>query len=138
MDRIEVIRWVKGLVVSAAAAATCYWIWVSLREWSQDAAASQPDVMFGGFVEGLLATITGGLVLMPLLLWGGMQLTRQRGNHLFVLLGALLWPFIGGYAVERSFSTLATIALLFTFAALTSLVAPVNTAEKTERQPHQP
>jgi xanthine/CO dehydrogenase XdhC/CoxF family maturation factor len=29
-----------------------------------------------------------------------MRLVRERGNHLLVLGGGLMWPFIGGHVIE--------------------------------------
>ncbi|MDC0770300.1 hypothetical protein [Streptomyces sp. HD] len=99
MTRTRVPRWLKGLLVSAAAAALCYWIWTSAREWA-DRAQAGPDSNFGtGFLEAVLAQIAG-VASMPLLLWAGMRAVRERGNHLLVFGGALAWPFIGGHIIE--------------------------------------
>ncbi|MFI7413040.1 hypothetical protein ACIBU0_30650 [Streptomyces sp. NPDC049627] len=111
MTKTRTARCLKGVVVSAAAVALCYWIWTSAREWADDAQAG-PDSTFGtGFLEALLAQIAG-VASMPLLLWAGMRATRERGNHVLVLGGALAWPFIGGHLVEDAGVT-ATETVLY-------------------------
>ncbi|MET9443096.1 hypothetical protein [Streptomyces sp. NPDC006610] len=39
---------------------------------------------------------------MPWALWLGMRLVCERGNHLLVLVGGLMWPVIGGHIVENA------------------------------------
>ncbi|QXE36108.1 hypothetical protein KQY30_19565 [Streptomyces sp. GMY02] len=126
MTKTMTARWVKGVLVSAAAAAVCYWIWTSAREWAQDARAA-PDSNFGtGFLEGLLAQIAG-VASMPVLLWAAMRAVRERGNHLLVLGGAVAWLFIGGHIIEDAgVGSTETILYLTLFAAVGGVLAGVQ------------
>lgn len=115
-------RWLKGVAVSGLAAAACLWIWNSARAWAQ--AAMDSDADYAGFIDSLLATLAGA-VLMPVLLWAGMRALGERGNHLLVLLGTVSWLLIGGHVVEDDVSVAATVAFLGLFALLGSVLATV-------------
>ncbi|GGN74170.1 hypothetical protein GCM10011579_052990 [Streptomyces albiflavescens] len=125
MTNRRAARWVKGAAVSAVSAVLCYWIWSSLREWAQGVGDADPDAMFAGSLEALIAGIAG-VASMPVLLWAGMRVLRERGNHLLVLLGALAWIFIGGHVVEDAVGTGATAGFLALFAVLGGLLAGVQ------------
>ncbi|WP_369248198.1 hypothetical protein [Streptomyces sp. R41] len=125
MTNRRTARWVKGAVVSAVSAVVCYWIWSSLREWAQGVGDADPDAMFAGSLESLLAGVAG-VASMPVLLWAGMRVLRERGNHLLVLLGALAWILIGGHVVEDAVGTGATAGFLALFAVLGGLLAGVR------------
>ncbi|MEU9791173.1 hypothetical protein AB0E27_11175 [Streptomyces sparsogenes] len=115
-------RWQKGALVSAAAAAFCYWLWVSLHEWAGQA---RSDGTFSGLFESLFAGITG-VVSMPVLLWAGMRVLQERGNHLLVVLGAIAWFFIGGHLVDEHVSTTGTVVFLTLFTAFGTLLSGVE------------
>jgi hypothetical protein len=118
-------RWVKGAVVSAVAATICHWTWTSAREWAAGVRDADPDAFFAGSIESLLATIAG-VASMPVLLWAGMRAFRERRNHLLVLTGAVLWPFVGGHVVEDDVSVAGTAVFLALFVLLSSLPALVG------------
>ncbi|MCD9591255.1 hypothetical protein [Streptomyces sp. 8ZJF_21] len=118
-------RWLKGACVSAVAAVVCYWLWTSLSEWADGVAGAQQDAMLAGSIESLLAGIAG-VVSMPVLLWAGMRVLRERGNHLLVILGAIVWIFAGGHVVEDSVSTVGTAVTLALFAVFGSLLSTVE------------
>ncbi|MFD8629747.1 hypothetical protein ACFV4E_38880 [Streptomyces hygroscopicus] len=118
-------RWLKGALVSAVAAIVCYWLWASLTEWADGVANSQQDAMMAGSIESLLAGITG-VVSMPALLWAGMRVLQERGNHLLVILGAIAWIFVGGHVVEDPVSTAGTAVFLTLFAIFGSLLSSVE------------
>ncbi|MER6146173.1 hypothetical protein ABT174_40295 [Streptomyces sparsogenes] len=115
-------RWLKGTLVSAAAAAFCYWLWVSLDEWASE---TDTDATFSGLFESLFAGITG-VVSMPVLLCAGMRVLQERGNHLLVILGAIAWFFIGGHLVDDDVSTTGTVVFLTLFTAFGTLLSSVE------------
>ena len=120
-----VARWRKGAVVSAVAATICYWIWTSARAWAAGISDANPDELFAGSLESLLATIAG-VASMPMLLWAGMRAFRERGNHLLVMVGAVLWLYTGGHLVEDHVSVGGTAVFLAFFVLLSSLLALVK------------
>jgi hypothetical protein len=117
---------VKGAAVSAVSAVVCYWIWTSCREWASGVREADQDAFLAGSLESLLAGIAG-VASMPLLLWAGMRVLKERGNHLLVPAGAMAWIFLGGHVVEDEVSTGATAGFLALFAALGGLLAWVGT-----------
>jgi hypothetical protein len=120
------VRGVKGTVVSALAAVACYWMWTSLREWSDDVSRASGDAMGAGWLETLLAGIVG-LLSMPVLLWAGMRLLRERGNHLLVAGGFVAWWIIGGDVVEKGDVSATAMALrLALFAGIGGLLSLVE------------
>ncbi|KUO21893.1 hypothetical protein [Streptomyces dysideae] len=110
-------RWAKGTLVSAVAAVVCHAGWERLREWAGDVAAADPGAVGAGWPEGMPASATG-LVAMPVLLWAGMRLLGERGNHLLVPAGVTAWWFIGGHAVEDVAVGVTCTTLLLTLFAL--------------------
>ncbi|WP_405983321.1 hypothetical protein [Streptomyces sp. NBC_00872] len=119
----KTVRWVKGTLVSGPAAVVCYWMWTSLREWADN--TSDGDAMGSGLLEGLLASVVG-LLTMPLLLWAGMRLLGEKGNHLLVLLGVVAWWLIGAHVVEDAVGAGATALYVSLFAVLGGLLAGVQ------------
>jgi hypothetical protein len=117
MTRSRNARWAKGTLVSAVAAVVCYWTWELLRTWAQDIAAAHEWAMGAGWYQAMLAGVTGVLA-MPLLLWAGMRLLGERGNHLLVAAGVVAWWFIGGQIVEDGVGRTATVVFLALFALL--------------------
>lgn len=115
-------RWLKGTLVSAVAAAFCYWLWVSLDEWAGE---TDSDGTFSGLFESLFAGIMG-VVSMPVLLWAGMRVLQERGNHLLVMLGAIAWFFVGSHVVEDDVSTTGTVVFLTLFTAFGTLLSGVE------------
>ncbi|MDW6064401.1 hypothetical protein SAZ11_48735 [Streptomyces sp. FXJ1.4098] len=118
-------RWLKGTFVSAAAV-VCYWLWVSLHDWTGQA---RSDGTFSGLFESLFAGITG-VVSMPVLLWAGMRVLQERGNHLLVMLGAIAWFFVGSHVVEDDVSTTGTVVFLTLFTAFGTLLSGVEAPRK--------
>ncbi|MFD4528156.1 hypothetical protein ACFWP7_30340 [Streptomyces sp. NPDC058470] len=118
-------RWVKGTAVSAVAAVTSYWIWTSGREWASDVTVANQDALLAGSLELLLAGLAG-VASMPLLLWAGMRVTKERGNHLLVMFGAMAWLFVGGHVVETRVGAAGTALFLALFAVLGGLLAGVR------------
>ncbi len=127
MKNRRTARWVKGVAVSAVSAVVCYGIWTSCREWAFGAAAADPDALFGGgFLELLLAGFAG-VMSMPLLLWAGMRVLRERGNHLLVIVATMTWIFLGGHVVEEDTGAVPTAVFLALFAAFGGLLSAVRT-----------
>lgn len=129
MTKSRTTRWAKGTLVSAVAAVVCRAGWERLREWSSDVAAADPGAMGAGWLEAMLASVAG-LVAMPVLLWIGMRLLGERGNHLLVLAGVLAWWLIGGHVVENASVGATATALLLTLFAL--LGGALSVAELTD------
>ncbi|MFE4830792.1 hypothetical protein [Streptomyces sp. NPDC056672] len=119
----KTVRWVKGTLVSGPAAVVCYWMWTSLPEWADNTADG--GAMGSGLLEGMLASVVG-LPTMPLLLWAGMRLLGEKGNHLLVLLGVVAWWLIGAHVVEDAVGAGATALYLSLFAVLGGLLAGVQ------------
>ncbi|MGW6260100.1 hypothetical protein [Streptomyces sp. NPDC055085] len=115
-------RWAKGTAVTAVSAVVCYGIWTSCRSWAQGVRDVSEDAFLAGSLESLLAGIAG-VLSMPLLLWAGMRLLGERGNHLLLLGGTVAWFLIGGHVVEDAVGKGATAAFLALFAVLGGLAA---------------
>ncbi|MFD8162315.1 hypothetical protein [Streptomyces malaysiensis] len=116
-------RWIKGGGVTAAAAHATYWIWESAKEWELEAQQAKPEGGIGtGFIEGVLATLAW-LTLVPLLLWVGMRLLRERDNHLLVSMGSATWIVLGTQVAEGGVSRVETELFLFAFALLGGFLA---------------
>lgn len=123
MTKTRAVRAVKGTLVSALAAVVCHWMWTSLREWSDDVSRASGDAMGAGWLESLLAGLLG-LLSMPVLLWAGMRLLREHGNHLLVVAGFAAWWLIGGHVVEDgNVGDTATALYLALFAGLGGLLS---------------
>ncbi|MGW5348983.1 hypothetical protein ACWERV_00505 [Streptomyces sp. NPDC004031] len=120
--RTVVVRGTKGTLVSAAAATADYTVWHRLVEWSDDVSAAASGAMGAGWSEALLA-LAVGLTSMPVLLWAGMRLLGERGNHLLILAGTPLWWLIGARAVGNSPGPAATVLLLTLFTLLAGLLS---------------
>jgi hypothetical protein len=116
------IRAAKGTLVSAVAAGVCHWIWSSLRQWAEDASEAGQGAMGAGWLQSALAGFVG-LLSMPLLLWAGMRLLGERGNHLLVLAGVVAWWVLGGHVVEGDSGTAVTALFLALFAVLGGLLS---------------
>lgn len=116
------VRGAKGTLVSAAAATACCTAWNRLLEWSDDVSAAAQGAMGAGWTEALLA-LAVGVTSMPLLLWAGMRLLAERGNHLLLLAGTPLWWLIGAHAVEDSPGPTSTVLYLALFTALAALLS---------------
>lgn len=86
MTKKFLARWVKGTLVSAVAVYASYAAWVRLRAWALVASTGPQDTFGTGWVQTLVAEGVG-LLSLPLLLWAGMRLLRERGNHALVLGG---------------------------------------------------
>lgn len=115
--RIFAVRSAKGVVVGAVAAVVCFWFWSALDEWATDTEIG-PNSNFGsGFVEGVTANLAG-IVVIPVLLWAGMRLARERNNYLLVVGCGMLWPFIGGMLIDENHGVTATVLLLVLFPVL--------------------
>ncbi|MGW8884035.1 hypothetical protein [Streptomyces sp. NPDC055749] len=123
--RVRTARGVKGAVVSAAAATVCYLIWSGGREWAAGVRNADPDAVFSGAIESVLALIAG-VAFMPVLLWAGMRALRERGNHLLVIAGTAVWFFIGGHVVENAVDGAGMAVFLGLFAVLGGLLALVG------------
>ncbi|GAA0368151.1 hypothetical protein [Streptomyces blastmyceticus] len=134
MAKSKSSRFVKGAVVSAAAAHTTYWIWASARHWASDVGEARSDSFFGGFLESALAT-AAGVTVMPVLLWAGMRALRERGNHLLVAMGSLMWLFAGAYVVEKDVGMMGTEVLLVLFILFCGLLALVTEGRERARPP---
>ncbi|MBW8088532.1 MULTISPECIES: hypothetical protein [Streptomyces] len=123
MSSRRLCRWIKGGAVTAAAAHATYWVWESAKEWESEAEQANPDGGIGaGFIEGALATFAW-LTLVPLLLWAGMRLLRERDNHLLVTMGSAAWIVLGTQVTKGDVSRVETELFLFAFTLLGGFLA---------------
>ncbi|MFF0795046.1 hypothetical protein [Streptomyces spiralis] len=107
------------------AANVCYWIWMAGREWAESVREASPEAFLAGLWESGLAT-AAGVISMPILLWAGMRILRERANHALVMVGTVLWLFVGGHVVEDGVSIWGTAVFLTLFVILASLLALVK------------
>ncbi|MBI0295950.1 hypothetical protein JBE04_16105 [Streptomyces sp. PRKS01-29] len=125
-------RWIKGIAVSAAAAHVTYWVWESAERWESEAQRADPDGGIGtGFIEGVLATFAW-LTLVPLLLWAGMRLLRERDNQLLVCMGTAAWIILGTQLPSGGLSRPEAEPFLLAFTLLGSLLAMFRPATPEE------
>src|SRR5690349_21309622 len=122
MTKSRTVRWAKGTLASAVAAGICYWTWTSLRGWAQDAFAAGHGAMGAGWFESLAAGFAGRL-WMAVRGWAGMRLLGERGNHLLVLGGVVVWWLIGGHVVEGAVGSTATALFLALYAVAGGLLS---------------
>ena len=115
-------RWVKGTLVSAVAAYASYAAWVRLRAWALVASTGPHDTFGTGMVQTLVAESVG-LLSLPILLWVGMRLLRERGNHALVVGGFAAWWFIAGPVIEEAVGTTSTALLLALFVMIGGLLS---------------
>ncbi|MFF0157980.1 hypothetical protein ACFYRY_10670 [Streptomyces sp. NPDC005263] len=126
MAKTRSFRGVKGTIVSALGAVVCYWTWTYLLDWSDGVRQAGGDSVGAGFLEALLARLVG-LLALPVLLWVGMRLLRERGNHLLLAAGHAAAWLIGGYLVEQGgVSDTVTTLCLALFAGLGGLLSLVE------------
>ncbi|MQS37869.1 hypothetical protein [Streptomyces katsurahamanus] len=92
-------RLVKGALVTAAATAVCHSLMYAGYGWARDAKADSPNTILAGGFEFALVTAVSW-ILMPLLLWAGLRLTREKGAALLVLGGGFGWVLISGYFID--------------------------------------
>ncbi|MFG2116993.1 hypothetical protein ACGFRB_30875 [Streptomyces sp. NPDC048718] len=93
------IRLVKGALAVAVATVACHALMSAGYAWARDSAAANGDTPLSGAFEFLFVT-AASWVLMPLLLWAGMRLLRERGNTVLVVVGGLAWVGISGYCTD--------------------------------------
>ncbi|MBC2874212.1 MULTISPECIES: hypothetical protein [Streptomyces] len=93
-------RPLKGAAVTALAVLACHTLLATGFAAARAEEHADPDYAWAG-TELWLATFAVGLVLaMPLLLWAGMRLLREKDNHLLVVGGSLAWFFAAGRYVD--------------------------------------
>ncbi|MFI1338548.1 hypothetical protein ACH4U7_52645 [Streptomyces sp. NPDC020845] len=120
-------RWLKGTLVSAVAAVVCYWFWGFLDEWAGE---TDSEGSFSGLFTSLFAGIMD-VASMPVLLWAGMRVLRERGNHLLVMLDAIAWFFVGGMW-SRTTSALLAPSCSSPCSRLSGLCCPVSKRQEGE------
>lgn len=99
-----------------------YAAWVRLRAWALVASIGPQDTLGTGWVQTLVAEWVG-LLSVSLLLWAGMRLLRERGNHVLVLGGFAAWWFIAGHVIEQPFGATPTTLLLALFVVIGGLLS---------------
>ncbi|MER5781672.1 hypothetical protein ABT104_08110 [Streptomyces mobaraensis] len=94
------VRPLKGAAVTALAVLACHTVLTAGFAAARAEAKADPQSAWAG--TGVwLATFAVGLVLaMPVLLWAGMRLLREKDNHLLVVGGSLAWFFVAGRHVD--------------------------------------
>ncbi|RLU94711.1 hypothetical protein CTZ27_18550 [Streptomyces griseocarneus] len=121
----------KAAVVGALSGHAMRWVLVTVHNWAA------PDVPADNFGQGIgqaifQTAVTGlvGMAPMPVLLWAGMRLTRERGNILLMLFGAVIWGFIGGRAAGLRMSPAETEGWLAFFAVACGLLGMTRLPER--------
>jgi hypothetical protein len=126
MSGSRTVRAVKGVLVAGLAAVVCRAGWELLLTRSDRVAAADPGAMGAGWTEAALASVCG-LLAMPVMLWAGMRLLGERGNHLLVAAGLAAWWLIGGHVVEDAgVGPVATVLWLALFALLCGVLSLVE------------
>ncbi|MGI5336588.1 hypothetical protein ACQEVS_03875 [Streptomyces sp. CA-181903] len=93
-------RPLKGAAVTGLAVLACHTALTAGFAAARAEERADPDNAWAG-TEVWLATFAVGLVLaMPVMLWAGMRLLREKDNHLLVVGGGLAWFFAAGCHVD--------------------------------------
>ncbi|MCC3769013.1 hypothetical protein K6I34_001048 [Streptomyces sp. UNOC14_S4] len=110
------------------------WTLLAAHDWAEP--GPPPDNFGQGIGQAIFQTaVTGlaGMAPMPLLLWAGMRLMRERGNVLLMLFGAVIWGYIGGRAARLKMSPVETEGWLIFFAVACGLLGLTRLPERPER-----
>ncbi|MEU5190442.1 hypothetical protein AB0G83_25350 [Streptomyces klenkii] len=121
----------KAAAVGALAGHVMYWALTAAHDW---AAPDVPSDNFGQAIgRGVFQTVVTGLAgmaPMPLLLWAGMRLMRERGNVLLIAFGSVIWGYIGGRVAGLELSLADSEAWLVFFAVACGLLGLTRLPER--------
>ncbi|GAA2358022.1 hypothetical protein SVIO_001440 [Streptomyces violaceusniger] len=119
----------KGAAVTAVAVLVCHLIlsagYAAARAQSR---ANSDDSWIPDEIH-LVTFVLGILLVMPLLLWAGMRILRERGNYLLIIVGSLLWLLGAGYNLNHLKYTPGAhlpVPLLAGMVAVGALLAPAS------------
>ncbi|MFE7616183.1 hypothetical protein [Streptomyces sp. NPDC057496] len=111
---------------------------LSLSLWSQ-ASANMGETPVSTGDQAFTAAVVNTVLAMPLVLWIGMRLLRERRVYPMVLVGAVGWFITVGNGIDLiddEIGTLLPLWSLAAFAAVTCLSSLVLTPRpRTDRQP---
>ncbi|WP_172387050.1 hypothetical protein [Streptomyces sp. MNP-20] len=132
-------RVLKGATVTALAVFVCHVIlstgFAAARAEQQAAAGSGGD-SWAGTGTWLITFVLGTALVMPLMLWTGMRILREKGCRLLVIGGGVAWFFGAGHGVDGIDSVqggLLPVPLLVGVVALgTLLSAPTSPTPRTD------
>ncbi|ANW17293.1 hypothetical protein [Streptomyces clavuligerus] len=123
------VRLLKGTLAAAVAAAVCHSVmsvgYTSAREAGAD------DGPWGGIVEFGFAT-GASWILMPILLWAGMRLMREKGTVLLAVVGGFVWFLVSGWFIDDidSVGGHMPFAVLIAYALTAGALAGVEPARR--------
>ncbi|MFD0416657.1 hypothetical protein [Streptomyces sp. NPDC127108] len=125
MTRIRPGRAVKGAMVTALAVLVCHVILSTGLARARAEQQARPEEAWAGTGVWLATFVLSTVLAMPLLLWAGMRIVREKHCHLLVIGGSLTWFFGAGYGVDGIDSVeggLLPVPLLLCVVALGALL----------------
>ncbi|MFD4765502.1 hypothetical protein [Streptomyces niveus] len=96
---MDYLRHAKGAVVMVVATAACHGVLSGGYAGARDAAAGSDAGAFSGGIEFLLTTLASW-VLMPVLLWAGMNLVGETGSAALIVICGVVWLGVSGYFID--------------------------------------
>ncbi|KAB7836906.1 hypothetical protein [Streptomyces mobaraensis] len=94
------VRPLKGAAVTALAVLACHTVLTTGFAAARAEEKADPQSAWAGTGVWLATFVVGLLLAMPVLLWAGMRLLREKNNHLLVGGGGLAWFFAAGRRVD--------------------------------------
>ncbi|MFD7514911.1 hypothetical protein ACFV85_08915 [Streptomyces niveus] len=129
---MDYLRHAKGAVVVVVATAACHGVMSGGYAGARDAAGGDAGAFSGGI--GFLLTTLASWVLMPVLLWAGMNLVGETGNAALLVICGLVWLGVSGYFIDdidRSGGHIPIPALV-AYVLLGAALAVVGTDEESD------
>ncbi|WP_282797588.1 hypothetical protein [Streptomyces sp. CC224B] len=126
MTRLRTGRALKGAMVTAVAVFVCHVILSAGLATARAERQAHSEEAWAGTVAWLAAFVLNTVFVMPLLLWAGMRILREKDCHLLVVGGSLVWFLGAGYGVDGIDSVeggLLPVPLLLGVVALGALLS---------------
>lgn len=124
------VQSLKGAAVTAVAVLVCHLILSAGYAAARAQKRADPDGGSWGSAEIHAVTFALGILLvMPLLLWAGMRILRERDNYLLIIVGSLLWLIGAGFNLSHLKYTPGAhlpVLLLAGMVAVGALLAPAS------------
>ncbi|MGW2180610.1 hypothetical protein ACWCXX_21400 [Streptomyces sp. NPDC001732] len=113
----------KALVVTVIATAVSHLLLsdgLSMSLWSQ-ASANMGGAAADTGDQAFTAAVVNTLLAMPLVLWIGMRLLRERRVYPMVLMGAIGWFFTVGHGIDLVDDRIGALLPLWSLAAFAAV-----------------